>query len=185
MVDYLKGLSFLHENGIMHRDINPNTSFDYPKGLIIDLDSATTEEMSTDHMQGTLAYLAPEIVDLKSQIPGSYNKSVDIWALGLSAFAIHTGRPLRWTYTDSHGAHPSYMVEQEAYRAYKTKISQSLKLTQDTDAAGLLRLIAEMTEYKPNKRITASSALAKVAKLAEGLKGKIVLKAGHKRRRGE
>lgn len=89
--DYLKGLTFLHGKALMHRNINPNNlaviSFNNPKGLIIDLDSATEHHTSTDRMPGTLAYLAPEIVRLKkgTSILG-YDRSIDVWALGLSIF---------------------------------------------------------------------------------------------------
>lgn len=54
MDDYLRGLAFLHEKGIMHRDISPNnlavTSFEQPRGLIIDLDAATKDPESEDHV---------------------------------------------------------------------------------------------------------------------------------------
>ncbi len=97
LVDYLKGLTYPHEEkGVMHRDINPNNlgvvSFNPPKGIILDLDSATRSEVSEDHMQGTIPYLAPEIIDLKvwdtvvGSKPGPYGRSVDVWAVGLSVF---------------------------------------------------------------------------------------------------
>lgn len=52
--DYLSGLSFLHDQkGIMHRDISPGnlaiTSLHNPKGIIIDLDSAT----KSDYLYGS------------------------------------------------------------------------------------------------------------------------------------
>lgn len=85
--DYLNGMSYLHDQkGIMHRDISPGnlaiTSFSKPRGIIIDLDAATTDSTSTDHMKGTLPFLAPEIIALKSlkgqgPQPLPYDKSVD------------------------------------------------------------------------------------------------------------
>ena len=50
-------------------------------------------------MQGTLTYLAPEILSLKENGTGGCDKSVDIWTLGLSAFEIHIGQQLPCTYT--------------------------------------------------------------------------------------
>ena len=53
----------------MHRDISPGnlevTSFHNPKGAIINLNPATREKTSTDHMKGIFSFLALEIMDLK------------------------------------------------------------------------------------------------------------------------
>ena len=102
--DYLNVLSYLDDQLIItHRDINPNnlavTSLVNHTGIILDLDAAKNSRYSTDHMKGILAYLVPEIIDLKvsrSQLNlVSYEKSVDTWALGLSTFALYTGQPFR------------------------------------------------------------------------------------------
>ncbi len=184
--DYLKGLSFLHQKGIMHRDINPNnlaiTSFDEPKGLIIDLDAATPHELSRDHMKGTLAYLAPEVIDLKDNKPSNYDKSVDIWALGLSMFAICTGHLLRWTYVDPDGTKVSQVVNPKSHKRHLMKINQAIESAQDADTKAFLRLIIQMTAYKPKFRPTASSASDTSATLRKDRKGRIVLKATQKRR---
>lgn len=189
LVDYLKGLSFLHDEGIMHRDINPNnlavTSLDDPTGIIIDLDSATTHNTSTDHLQGTLAYLAPEIILLKEQHIGSYDKSVDVWALGLSTFVLHTGQPKSWTPTKPRGGQVSKAVTLEAYEAYQKMIGQSLKLTQDDGARSFLGLIMQMTEYVAQERVSAAMALENATILRQGRRGKIVLKSAPKRPREE
>lgn len=68
--DYLQGLGYLHEyKGVMHRDVNPNSLrvvfFDAPNGILLDLDSATRDEESKDDTQGTMRYMAPEIIQLK------------------------------------------------------------------------------------------------------------------------
>lgn len=185
LVDYLEGLAFLHEKGIMHRDINPNnlavTSFNDPKGLIIDLDSATTHKSSTDHMQGTLAYLAPEIVQLKEDKPGSYDNKVDAWALGLSAYAMHIGHQIRWVYVNADGVQFSKMVNWSSYEAYQRKIHQSRDLTKDDNDADFFRLIIRMTRWDAVVRLTVSSAVGFAQALRKGQKGKIQLKTTLKR----
>jgi len=85
----------------MHRDIKPNNlgivGLVSPKAVIFDLDSATCDATSIDHFQGTLSYLAPEIVALKAwkrdkePLPPPYGRKVDVWALGISAYVIATG----------------------------------------------------------------------------------------------
>ena len=103
---YLKGLSFLHdEKGVMHRDIKPANlgvvTLNPPVGVVFDLDAASREETSVDHKKGTLSYLAPEIVALKdwdlgrrnrNSPPPPYGRKVDVWALGISAHYVYTGK---------------------------------------------------------------------------------------------
>lgn len=136
-------------------------------------------------MQGTLTYLAPEIVLLKETGTRSYDKRVDIWALGLSFFEIHTGQQPRWTYTKLDGAYISKMVRIQAFQIYQTRISQRLQTTQDSSARNFLDLIIKMTRYDADKRMPASIALETALNLREGCQGRIVLKSARKRPREE
>lgn len=186
--DFLNGLSYLHEHGIMHRDINPNnlavTSLDDPKGIIIDLDSATREVASTDHQQGTIPFLAPEIMLLKSRLSSiPYDKSVDTWAVALSMWTLFSGQPFRWTAFGP--AHPEWcgLVTPEAHREFHRRLIAKQANTSDTYTVGLLIQIREMTEYDSRKRGTSSWALAIVQALKDpNYNGRIVLKSGRKRR---
>ena len=111
-LDYLSGLAYLHDDkGIMHRAINPNNlairSFSCSRGVIIDLDAALDAPTSTDHMEGTLPYLAPEIISPKQwehrkrgNKPDSYNNRVDLWALGLSMLVLFQEKPFSWRKVD-------------------------------------------------------------------------------------
>lgn len=104
--DYLNGLSYLHDQKhIMHRDIKLEnlgvTAFKNPKGIILDLDSATAENTSNQHWVGTFVYQPPEVKQIRDwngigAEPEPYNKSVDIWALGLSIFALNIHRNWSW-----------------------------------------------------------------------------------------
>ena len=92
--DVAKGLSFLHENGIIHRDLKlenimlkreGKTSF---RAIIIDYGLSCflgPEQVSNDPV-GTLKYVAPEIISRLS-----YREKVDSWSLGVILYILLQG----------------------------------------------------------------------------------------------
>lgn len=188
-IDYLNGLAYLNDKlQIMHRDINPNnlavTSFDSPRGVILDLDAATTVQFSTDHTKGTVPYLAPEIIRLKEPRPRAqqpaYGKSVDVWAMGLSGFALFRAQRFRWQHFVPRGGKISSSVTAELHAEFHRKLVSS-----DDQEAAVLSLIMLMTSYDSSERPSSTHALASaqiIRKDKEG-RGKIVRKAPAKRRR--
>lgn len=86
-----KGLSYLHECGIVHRDLKPSNIF-YENGYVKIGDYGLTKAMSTSHhvshtiTVGTVHYMAPEIG------AGKYDRSVDIYALGVLLYEMLTGQ---------------------------------------------------------------------------------------------
>eukprot|EP01006_Ploeotia_vitrea_P030275 TRINITY_DN62728_c4_g1_i1.p1 TRINITY_DN62728_c4_g1~~TRINITY_DN62728_c4_g1_i1.p1 ORF type:complete len:316 (+),score=41.68 TRINITY_DN62728_c4_g1_i1:113-949(+) len=91
--DILRGLAFVHQQGVIHRDIKPgNVLLDdvghcklADMGLAKDLDSPTTT-VSRNGGIGTVVYTPPEILKgEKSSKPG------DIWMFGLVVWEMYTG----------------------------------------------------------------------------------------------
>ena len=89
----LKGLSYLHSSGIVHRDIKPENlmlkGVDFSDSIVIgDFGhSRFTSPMEILRMPcGTLAFIAPEVLDLRG-----YGKSVDVWSLGVTMYQMLTG----------------------------------------------------------------------------------------------
>jgi hypothetical protein len=85
-----KGLSYLHECGIVHRDLKPGNVF-YENGYVKIGDYGLAKAISASRHSGhtitvgTVHYMAPEIG------AGSYNCSIDIYALGVLLYEMLTG----------------------------------------------------------------------------------------------
>merc|ERR1712093_370485 len=97
----LKGLAFLHKNGIIHRDIKPDNIMVTPDGTVKLVDFGTAFDMKdfqrTPRPQtstGTSPYLAPETLH-----GGPHTTATDIWGLGVTCFQLFTNRhPLEWAH---------------------------------------------------------------------------------------
>ena len=87
-----KGLTYLHDCGIVHRDLKPANIF-YENGTVKIGDYGLSKAISSSHRSGqtmtvgTVHYMAPEIG------AGRYDRSIDIYALGILLFEMLTGHP--------------------------------------------------------------------------------------------
>lgn len=103
----LSGLSYLHDQGILHRDLKADN-------ILLDLDgtckisdfgiSKKTDNIygndASNSMQGSVFWMAPEVVQSQGQ---GYSAKVDIWSLGCVVLEMFAGRR-PWSREEAIGA---------------------------------------------------------------------------------
>ncbi len=86
-----KGLAYLHDRGIVHRDLKPGNIF-YEDGYVKIGDYGLSKFISVSRHSaqtasvGTVHYMAPEVGS------GSYQRGIDIYALGVILYEMLLGR---------------------------------------------------------------------------------------------
>jgi serine/threonine protein kinase len=87
-----KGIAYLHDCDVVHRDLKPHNVF-FEDGIVKIGDYSLSKLMTMSHRTGhtmtvgSVHYMAPEIS------MGRYDKTVDIYALGVMLYEMLTGQP--------------------------------------------------------------------------------------------
>ena len=81
------GLEYLHSKNLIYQDLKPENLLVFKDGYVKLTDFGLSEEVS-GHLQkemhvGTPEYFAPEML-----LGKEYNRSIDLWALGVLAYEM-------------------------------------------------------------------------------------------------
>lgn len=152
------GLEYIHSLGIMHRDLKLTNigifNADPPRAVLLDFGHASSAPTSTDHLKGTLPYLAPEIMALKNKTSKTpFNRSIDVWALGLCLFELFNGTRVKWQ-----------SINSEEYRWLRNELISAGErnesaVTNDETTRRLIDVMTRSINWTPEKRCKARRAL--------------------------
>ncbi|MEQ2196609.1 Mitogen-activated protein kinase kinase kinase 5, partial [Xenoophorus captivus] len=127
----LEGLKYLHDNQIAHRDIKVAVTVMYTY-------------IGHSFTQGTLQYMAPEIID---KGPRGYGKPADIWSLGCTIIEMATGKP------------PFYELGEPQAAMFKVGMFKIHPEIPDTMSPEAKAFILRCFEPDPDRRSTAVDLL--------------------------
>ncbi|MBI5927815.1 MAG: tetratricopeptide repeat protein [Chloroflexi bacterium] len=88
LVELLQALAYLHRRGILHRDLKPGNVLVTADGKVKVLDfGLAVESDQAKEIAGTIAYMAPEVLQGKQVTVAS-----DLYAVGVMAYELIAGR---------------------------------------------------------------------------------------------
>ena len=145
IVQVLMGLHYLHQQGVIHRDIKGANILSTKEGNIklADFGVATklTDSRRSDSVVGTPYWMAPEIIEMT----GQQSSACDIWSVGCTVLELLTGKP---PYFDLQQMPALFRIVQDEHPPLPDGISASLR-------DFLLSCFAK----DPNRRIDAAGLL--------------------------
>ncbi|ODQ64325.1 hypothetical protein NADFUDRAFT_67070 [Nadsonia fulvescens var. elongata DSM 6958] len=140
----LQGLEYLHEQGVIHRDIKGANILTTKDGLVKLADFGVATKISSAlgdaSVVGTPNWMAPEIISLSGATTAS-----DIWSVGCTAIELLTGKP---PYNSMNPMGAMFAIVNDDHPPIPESVS---KLTRD--------FLVQCFQKDPNLRISARQLL--------------------------
>ncbi len=89
LIQLLQALAYLHRRGILHHDLKPSNVLVTNDGhvKVLDFGLAVEPEKAEGDVVGTLAYMAPEVIQGREP-----TTAIDLYAVGVIAYEIFSGK---------------------------------------------------------------------------------------------
>ncbi|GLE07139.1 hypothetical protein PINS_up017107 [Pythium insidiosum] len=150
-----RGVRFLHEHNIAHRDLSlENVLLRNGVCKISDFGLSMPADQASDERAGKEYYMAPEVVAGDKYDP----RLADVWSMGIMLFIMLTGSPLLPVASPSERGFA-------ALEAAGVAAVLSAWGVRDQFSDALVDLLVRMLQIDPSKRIDAADVLAHPAML--------------------
>lgn len=171
-IGILSALAFLHQNGIVHRDVklqNAMFNVDNNQVYLIDLGFACSptgnqDGLCSDKPKGTPLYWSPEWFDLENETDRAVRerilKAADVWAVGCILSYLITGAKPSWWNVADLPTFKANMKNPKIRVRYSLKNQQRL-MTKNADFPGLIPVVTTMLLLE-SARPSAELALHKL-----------------------
>eukprot|EP00949_MAST-11_sp_MAST-11-sp1_P002915 g2915.t1 len=160
LLSMCRAIEYCHNSGICHRDLKmDNWLFDSDDGEIVLIDFGLSRKYYNQHhgvtgmltFLGTPGFVAPEMQEVHQKKVRSYTEAVDMWSLGVIAYALVSGRmPFKRVHNGC------VRLEDKMRRAYRQNFSSAVWQTISEDCK---HFIDRTLDPIPTTRMTSTESL--------------------------